>query len=191
MILLCHYSMAQQPHFMQVFFLYGSKPAPGYEKLESPAFGGIHGGHVSIGIDSFDVCFHHVNGYHIFPTRKNLKGAYEQIRITDFLKDTSSYKYTVFKIPIDSSQYSRLENTLTGYLRSTPYDYAFWGMRCAAATYDMLSHAGFFKPRSRFGMMCSNFYPRLLRKKLFRLAKEKHYTVNYQNGRKSRIWEDD
>ena len=184
-------SLAQQFHVMKVFFLYGSKPASGYEKMESPSFGGIHGGHVSISIDTLNVCFHHVNGYHILPQSNHLKGTYEQMRLADFLKDTSSYKYTVIEIPLDSIQHSRLETTISGYLRSTPYDYAFLGMRCAAATYDMLSHAGFFKPRSRFWMMCSNFYPRLLRKKMFRLAKENHYQVRFQNGRKTRVWESD
>ena len=186
-----HMSLAQPSYVLKVFFLYGSKPAPGYEKIESPAFGGIHGGHVSIGVDTLNVSFHHVNGYHIFPKKSHLMGTYEQTRLSDFLKDTSTYKYTVFEIPLDSIQHSRLENTISAYLQSTPYDYAFLGMRCASATYDMLSHAGFFKFHSRFGMMCSNFYPRLLRKKLFRLAKEKHYQVRFQSGRKSRVWEND
>lgn len=190
-VLICHISAAQQIRYIQVYFLYGSKPAKDYKKHEPNEFGGLHGGHVSIGIDSFNVSFHHVNGYHIFSKRKNLKGIYEKIPIVSFLKDTTSRKYTIFEIPLDSINYDKLRANIAAYLQKTPYDYAFYGMRCAAASYDMLSHAGILKQSSRLGIIYSNFYPRLLRKKLFRLAETQPYIVKYQQGSKSRIWEND
>jgi hypothetical protein len=186
----CH-SLAQKSHSINVFFLYGSKPALEYKKIETREFGGIHGGHVSIGIDSFNVSFHHVNGFHVFSRRKKLKGMYEQIPITVFLRDTVGRKYAVITIPLDSIQYENLKKTISSYILKTPYDYAFFGMRCAAAAYEMLSTASVFRSRSRLETVCLNFYPRLLRKKLVCLAMKKKYAIHRQNGILTRTWETD
>jgi len=106
---------AQGNFTIKVFFLYGSKPSKGYEKAEKREFGGLHGGHVSIGIDSFVVSFHHVNGYHFFPHHTNLKGVYERIGTSEFVKDTTEEKYTTFVIPLDSSQYNNLQYLVLFY----------------------------------------------------------------------------
>lgn len=182
---------AQQYHELKVFFLYGSKPAAGYKKTEPNLFGGLHGGHVSISIDSLHVSFHHVKGYHIISKKKHFMGTYERMRLHDFLKDTATNKYMVIQIPLDSAGYQNLTNLIGQYLTHTPYDYAFIGMRCAAATYDMLSHAGLFKIQSKTGMVCHNFYPKCLRKKVRQLALKNHYTIRLQPGRISRKWEKD
>lgn len=187
-----HLVLAQDTqHSIQVFFLYGSKPAKGYSHIEKREFGGLHGGHVNIGIDSFVIGFHHVLGYHVFARKKNFMGCFEQIRMADFVRDSVSKKYAVFTIPINSNQYQTLKALLTQNLAKTHYDYAFFGMRCAASTYEMLSSIGIVKPRKRAVVIYRNFYPRMLRKQLFRLAKKNNYKYIVQNGRSTRIWEKD
>ncbi len=94
-------------------------------------------------------------------------------------------------VPLTTEQYEKLRSILINYIENTPYDYAFFGMRCASATYDVMSQIGLFKPLPRFRNVVSNFYPRRFRAKMFRLAQEKHYTVIKHTGRLTRIWEED
>lgn len=181
----------QQNHIIKVLFRYGSRPARGYEKIEHPDFGGIHGGHVCLAIDSVVIGFDSPNGYHIFPRKKNIKGMFLCEKEQEYMKDTITKKYAIVEIPITNEQYLKLNNILTCYLNKPPYDYAFFGMRCASATYDMLSQIGILKYRSFIGNVFSNFYPKLLRGKIFHLAKEKKYKVTKLKGRKTREWEED
>jgi hypothetical protein len=181
----------QQEHILKVLFRYGSRPARGYEKVEKFDFGGIHGGHVCLGIDSVVVGFDSPKGFHIFPRKKNLKGVFVREDEDDFMQDTIKKKYAIVEIPITDDQYLKLNSILTGYLNKTPYDYAFFGMRCASATYDILSQIGIMKPKSNLGNVFSNFYPKLLRRKIFHLAKENNYKVSKLKGRKTRQWEQD
>jgi hypothetical protein len=108
-----------------------------------------------------------------------------------FVNDTASYKYTTFEIPITNEQYNKLNLIINNYLVKTPYDYAFFGMRCTAAAYDVLSQIGIFKTKTRIRNICSNFYPRLLRRKMFRLAHQKQFKIESHPGRKTRVWEID
>lgn len=186
------FSFGQDTNKIKVYFLYGSKPASGHKKVEPYYFGGKHGGHVSIGIDTAIVSFTNVNGFHIFAHREKLKGIYIYESLKGFLKDTAKCKYTIFEIPLMDSQYVKLKKVVLNYSNGkAPYDYAFFGMRCASATYDILSQIGLFKPKSRVGTIISNFYPKMLRKKMFRLAKKNNYTVTSYKGRKTRKWEYD
>lgn len=181
----------QADHILKVLFRYGSRPAHGYEKVEHTDVGGIHGGHVCLGIDSVVIGFDSPPGIHIFPTKKNSKGVYIHEEEQDFMKDTLTKKYAIIEIPITHEQYQHLNAILTSYLNTSPYDYAFFGMRCASATYDVLSQIGIMEQKSYLGNVFSNFYPRLLRSKVLRLAKENNYKVIRLKGRKSREWEKD
>jgi hypothetical protein len=185
------YGFGQNSDTIQVFFLYGSRPRHSHWHQESHYFGGFHGGHVSIGIDSSVIGFHHVKGLHLIGHRKPTGGVFECKRIQDFLKDTVNSKYTTFKIPLTKVQHHQLLQIFNDYRAQTPYDYAFFGMRCAAAAYDVLSQIGIFKVKSKCGNIASNFYPKLFRKKMFALALENHYKINQHIGRKSRKWEND
>ncbi len=185
-----HLTFGQENDTIKVFFLYGSKPAPGSRYAEAHVFGGIHGGHVSIEIDSVIIGFNHV-GIHLIPHKKHLKGTYKCEKLKDFVKDTIGCKYTTFDIPLKKEQYDKLNLILHHYISQTPYDYAFFGMRCAAATYDVLSQIGLFQVKSRSGNVLSNFYPKLLRKKMFILARENQFKIISQPGRKTRKWEND
>ena len=182
----------QNQHVINVFFKYGSKPAHHFKKTEEKYFGGIHGGHVSIGIDTAVIGFSFYYGYHIFAHKKKLNGVYNFEGISRFRKDSVGYKYTTFQIPLTDTQYYKLNTIIDNYVfLKTPYDYALFGMRCAAAGYDILSQIGIFRIKSRCCNIISNFYPKLLRKKMFRLAKKNNYKIIKQSGRKSRKWEKD
>jgi hypothetical protein len=193
-ILIClnvNISEAQHGHILKVLFRYGSRPARGYEKTEFDDFGGIHGGHVCLGIDSIVIGFDSPVGFHIFPRKKNLKGVFVRENEVDYMQDTIKKKYAIVEIPITEEQYVKLQNIFSRYLNKTPYDYAFFGMRCASATYDILSQIGIAEQKSRVGNVISNFYPKLFRRKVFRLAKENKYKVTKLKGRKTREWEED
>jgi hypothetical protein len=189
-VLSCN-TFGQTEHVLKVLFRYGSRPARGYENVEREDFGGIHGGHVCIGIDSIVVGFDSPVGFHVFPRKKNLKGVYIREDECDFMQDTIKKKYAIVEIPISWEQYVNLQKIISGYLNKTPYDYAFFGMRCASATYDILSQIGIFKQKSRAGNIISNFYPKLFRRKVLHLAKQNNYKTTKLKGRKTRVWEDD
>jgi hypothetical protein len=184
-------SHGQTEHLLKVLFRYGSRPARGYENIEREDFGGIHGGHVCIGIDSIVIGFDSPVGFHVFPRKKNLKGVFVLEDECDYMQDTIKKKYAIVEIPLSGQQYDKLQKVISAYLSKTPYDYAFFGMRCASATYDILSQIGIFKQKSRAGNIISNFYPKLLRRKVFHLARENNYKITKLKGRKTRVWEDD
>jgi hypothetical protein len=191
MIMLTITTTGQPDHILKVLFRYGSRPALGYEKTEKNDFGGIHGGHVCLAMDSIVIGFDSPNGYHIFPSRKHLKGLFVREDEHDYMKDTITKKYAIVEIPISDSQYLLLNKILEGYINNPPYDYAFFGMRCASATYDVLSQIGILEHKSYLGNVFSNFYPKLFRSKIFHLAKKNNYTIIRLKGRKSRQWEED
>ncbi len=175
-------------HTIKVHFIYGSKPAKGFKSQEFKYLGGIHGGHVKIETDSLIIGFIPRGKVHIFNHHKNLHGTfYEEDPPPDSL-----VKVTTFELKITKQQYLHLLEISSSYLNKTPYDYAFFGMRCATATYDLLSHIEIFKERSKFGTIFRYFYPKLLRTDLFQLAEEnKEIIITRIQGKKSRKWEKD
>ena len=191
LVLITGFATGQSDHILKVLFRYGSRPARGYEKIEHSDFGGIHGGHVCLSIDSIVIGFDSPDGYHIFPRQKNIKGVFVQEDEQTYLKDTITKKYAIVEIPITETQYQQLNIIITSYLDISPYDYAFFGMRCASATYDILSQIGILRYKSYYSNVFSNFYPKLLRRKVFHLAKENNYKILRFKGRKSRTWEED
>lgn len=183
---------AQNGKSIKVFFLYGSRPAHPNVKHEKRYFGGIHGGHVSFGIDSVVVGFTLNNYFHIFPHKKRSEGIYQSESIRKFVADSVGSKYTTFVVPISDSQYVKLKRIFHEYLFvKSPYDYAFLGMRCASASYEVMGMIGLFKLKSRMCNVLSNFYPKKVRKKMFKLAKANNYKIIKQQGRSSRKWERD
>lgn len=100
-------------------------------------------------------------------------------------------KKAIFYIPISDSQSRIFENITTSYLDETPYDYAFLGMRCGAAGYDLLSRIGVLKPHANCTTSKKIFYPKKLRKRLFKMAKANHWKVELTNGSITRKWESD
>ena len=64
-------------------------------------------------------------------------------------------------------------------------------MRCAAASYDVLSEIGLFKKIRNENNVMQHFYPKLVRKKIYRWARESDYRIVSHEGRSSRKWESD
>lgn len=172
-----------------VHFLYGSKPAKGYKNSETKWFGGKKGGHVTIEAGDSIIGFQPGGNCHVFGKKKKANGYFNTKQKEIFIKDTVSLKYTSIIIPLDEDGYSKIKTTLNNYLTKSPYDYAFLGMRCAAATYDILEETGVVKKRTRMGKWVSFFYPQLLRRRILKAAAENNFAVVKTKGRPSRVWE--
>lgn len=178
--------------FVTIHFYYGSKPAKGYKHTESHHFGGIHGGHVFLEIDSTIFSFlPAAYPVHIFAHKRKKQSLYAIEYLPAFLADTAGCKFTSIRFPVNANQYKTILELKTGYYEETPYDYAFFGMRCAAAAYDVLGQAGVVKKRSNFWNVCFNFYPKPMRKRMIRRAKKEGLLIIQHDGRKSRKWEKD
>ena len=182
---------AQESHMIRVFFRYGSIPVEGFENHEYNEVGGLYGGHVSLGIDSTEIGFGDLHRIHLFSNDKNRNSAFYRMPFQEFENEGRGKKYVTFLVPITDEQYIKLKSILQDYIDRTPYDYAFFGMRCTSATYEILSQIGLFPVLTRNRNIISNFYPKLLRRKMFKLASKNHFTIISQGGRLSRIWEDD
>lgn len=180
----------EEVHTIVIHFLHGSKPQKGDNTHESKAFGGIHGGHVTLEVDEMEYGFNPTQmPVHIFPKKKKIQASFDVMPTT--IKLNGNQKYTSISMTIDHQKYVRLKAILEEYLKKTPYDYAFFGMRCAACTRDILEQLGILKDRSNFHSICKAFYPQRLRRQLLKMADEKGFQVLQLEGRPTRKWEKD
>ena len=168
-------------------FLYGSRPAKGYRQQESKLFGGIKGGHVNIEAGGRVLDFTPGNNP-LFPHNKKPSGGFS---INPSVTWDNDDKWKTIVIPVSEVQYMALQKIFDSVAARTPYDYAIFGMRCAAASYDVLSKIGLFKEYSNDKNVITHFYPKLLRKKILKWADKNNYTVISNEGRRSRKWESD
>jgi len=181
---------------LKVHFLYGSKPNKKFKYVEKKWFGGIHGGHVGVEFNSGTIIdFIPYEGFHYVEKNKNRKSRFVTHNFNDFYSifggRPDSVKSVIFYIPIKNEDAALLDSISKLYLAATPYDYAFIGMRCAAAAYDLTSHVGITKKLPRKRMYFKIFYPKKLRKKLFKLAKKNGWKYETKKGSIRRIWESD
>jgi hypothetical protein len=173
---------------IQLNFLYGSKPAKGYKDSEAKHFGGLKGGHVNIEVNGRVLDF--LPGKcPLFPDNKNPSGGYYINSSVSW--DTTTTKWMTVIIPVSPEKIKRLESIMDSFAKQTPYDYAVFGMRCAAASYDVLSEIGLVKPLRNSKNVVKHFYPKLLRKKMLKWALRNNYCVIKHDGRSSRKWESD
>jgi|SRR5688572_8693683 len=173
---------------IQLHFLYGSAPAKEYKKSEKKHFGGIKGGHVNIEANGRILDFLPGN-CPILPENKKPTGGF-RINYTPYW-DTATTKWITIKIPITKEQMKQLEVLFDVYSEKTPYDYAVFGMRCAAASYDVLSEIGIVKKVPDKQNIVKNFYPKLLRKRMLKWAEKNNYPIIYHEGNEKRKWEKD
>lgn len=184
-------SQPDSVRIIKVCFLYGSKPARKFKKTEVKYFGGLHGGHVSIQYKDTDYGFEPTcSPVHVFP-KKQRQSAFVARELNRRARYSPDSKTVTFLIPVSASQLSMLDSVQRVYSAATPYDYAFFGMRCAAATQDILASAGIVERKNRFITVFTTFYPKRLRLRLFRLAKKQGYAMIRTNGKPSREWEND
>ncbi len=172
-----------------IHFLYGSTPAKGFEKTEKKRFGGKKGGHVTLETGDSIIGFQPKGTCHIIGKKKYCNGYFRADDKIKWKADTVGNKYASIIIPLTEEQYSQVKTTVDNYLQKAPYDYAFLGMRCAAATYDVLEEVGVVKKRSRISKWTAFFYPQLLRRQMLKMAKENNYAIVKNPGKKSRSWE--
>lgn len=177
--------------YLKVNFLYGSKPLKKYKDTENPHFGGLHGGHISIELDNIDYGFGTSGSFHFFAHKNNRHSSFDSKNTQGKPAYMAGWKYASVYIPLTPEQYDKAKQILTDYVNKTPYDYAFIGMRCASSTRDILGQIKILKKRNNFGYILTTFYPKQLRKKMFRLAKKNNYKVIKQEGRPTRKWEKD
>ena len=172
---------------IKINFLYGSRPAKGYHQQESKLFGGIKGGHVNIEAGGRVLDFTPGNNP-LFPHNKKPSGGFS---INQSVSWDGDDKWKTIIVPVSKDQYLELQKIFDSVAARTPYDYAIFGMRCAAASYDVLSKIGLFKEYPNDKNVITHFYPKLLRKKVLKLAEDNNYTVISNDGRSSRKWESD
>lgn len=178
-----------QTDTLYLHFRYGSKPAQGTRPQEKTWFGGLKGGHVSIEVDGWVLDF--LPGKNpLFPNQQNPTGDFRLSRSLYWDSCADNKKATI-SIPINTKQKERILLLFDVWDQQSPFDYSVFGMRCASASYEALSEIGLVEPLSRSENIRRHFYPKLLRKKMLRLAQENNWPVQYQSGRASRIWETD
>lgn len=173
---------------VKVLFVYGSRPKT---KSEAKWFGGIHGGHVSVQYGQGYASFIPRGKFHVVRSRKDFHSAFTTEEGRSFVFDTSNCRYAIISIPVTASRKKALDSVISVRLDSTPYDYAFIGMRCASSAYEVMSSAGIFPSMSHAGMVRKYFYPKKLRKRLLKEARKNHWPVFYRPGRSTRKWEND
>lgn len=179
---------------IKVHFLHGSKPKREFKDTEGHWFGGIHGGHVGIEIDSnYIIDFVPAGKFHVFGHPGDRHSRFATHTSSGFWgtfgSDSNDVKRTTFIIPISSYQKMQLDSIAHAYTSGSPYDYAFFGMRCAAAAYDVLAQIEVMDQHSRCGTWSRNFYPKRFRAHLFREAKKHGWTIIRHEGCDTRIWE--
>lgn len=181
---------------MKVHFLYGSRPSRKWKDTEPKWFGGILGGHVGVEVDNDKVLnFLHHGKFHLIAARHNRHSIYAENSVNKFYaifgnKPDSAKKAIVF-IPINTNQKQKFDSLSTAYLKETPYDYALIGMRCGAATYDILGQLNIL-PKYSYGITYRKiFYPRKLRKRLFKMANKNGWAIVKYKGSGRRKWEHD
>lgn len=187
---------AESPKFIRVHFLYGSRPAAKYRFIEPKWFGGMLGGHVGIGIDSSRILnFVHRGSFHLVTNKNNKHSNYiisTPEKFNSILGGNSDkVKTLTILIPIKEAQSKLLDSISSAYLKSSPYDYALFGMRCGAASYDILSQLCIL-PSCNYNQAARKiFYPKILRRQLLKKARENGWVMIRHEGGTQRVWEMD
>ena len=176
--------------------MYGSKPAKKYKHEEPKYFGGILGGHVGIEADSDHVVnFLKEDKFHWFTHNDNKHSTYTVHSVDNFYRvlspDPDEAKKRIIYIPVTAEQKQRFDSIASNYLKETPYDYAFFGMRCSAAAYDLLSQIGILPRYTIHKTSRKIFYPKKLRKRLSEKAVENSWRIEDHAGTVKRKWEND
>ena len=187
---------SQDSTFLKVHFLYGSKPLKKYKDTERKWFGGVLGGHVGIEGDSDRILnFLRKGKIHWFAKNNNKHSIYREHDVRRFYSifrsNPDSVKKAIVYIPVTIQQKQQFDSIATVYLKQPPYDYAFFGMRCGAAAYDILGQLKIFPRYSYYKTYKKIFYPKKLRKRLLKKATKNNWTIIRQNGSIKRKWERD
>jgi hypothetical protein len=187
---------AQENNFINVHFIHGSKPHKAFKHDEQKWKGGIWGGHVGIEIDSDRVIDFKPQGRFHWLAHRNKRNSVFTIHTQDgfwayFGIKSAELERTSIQIPISQQQKTILDSISSQYITLSPYDYAFIGMRCASASYDILMQAGLTPKHTRIWYCSKYFYPKKLRKYLLKKARLNHWMVTSHTGNERRKWDKD
>ncbi len=190
------FAIANDSVLIRVHFLHGSKPKRAFKETEDRWFGGLLGGHAGIEYAPNRILnFQPKSRFHLFSNRSIINSKFSIHDTISFYEilggNYDSVKKTIIYIKISSTQKSKLDSIVRAYTKRSPYDYAFFGMRCGAAAYDVLAQIDVVRPLSFKKTWRRIFYPRRLRRRLEALAKIHHYKVVKVEGTKRRKWEID
>lgn len=189
-------SAADSVLYIKVHFLYGSSPRRAFKASEPKWFGGRLGGHVGIEIDSAHILNFIPHGsFHYFAHPRARHSAFALHDPESFWSifgspGDSVQKLTIY-IPATIAQKRKLDSLSEAFINSTPYDYAFIGMRCGAAGYNILAHLAIVDTMGLGQTKLSIFYPGKLRKRLIRLAIKNSWKMERHQGSSRRKWEQD
>lgn len=181
---------------IRVHFLHGSKPKREFRHEEDRWFGGVLGGHAGIEIDPNKIFnFQPKSRPHLFSKRSIINSKFsfhDTISFYEILGGKSdSVKKTIISIKISANQKSILDSIVIAYTKRCPYDYAFFGMRCGAAAYDVLAKAGVVRKLSFKKKWRRIFYPRKLRRLLEYGNIKGVVSIRKVKGSNKRKWEKD
>lgn len=187
---------AQDNIYLKVHFLYGSKPLWKHKDTQKKWFGGLLGGHVGIESDSGKIInFVRKEKFHLIAKKQDKHSRYAIHSFPDFYNifrdNVDSVKKTIIYVPITKKQKEQFDSITQQYIKETPYDYAFIGMRCGAATYELLGQLNILPKYSYTKTYLKIFYPKLLRKRLLKKANEHNWTIIREEGSRKRRWERD
>ncbi|MCE3281951.1 MAG: hypothetical protein K0Q66_688 [Chitinophagaceae bacterium] len=188
--------IGQDSLFLKVHFLYGSKPKKEHRATESRWFGGVLGGHVGIELDSNRILNFVPSGkFHIITKNKKPHSRFAVHSFESFYSILGGVpgdnKKTIIYVPITAEQRMLFDSISKAYQEQTPYDYAFIGMRCGAAAYDILGKLGVLRAFSYGKTYRKIFYPKKLRKRLLKKAESNNWRVVREAGTDRRRWERD
>ena len=176
---------------VNLHFRYGSTPLKDFPE-EKKVFGGMLGGHVFIEINHIFYGFERGDekSHHLFP-RKRYNAVFKKETL-EYFKDSEKFNQLVsFEIKLNPDQELKLYSIVEEYHKNVPYDYALFGMRCAAATYHILSQIEFFPKASKLRSFFLMPYPAFLRKRMFKIARQSNWEIKTQSGSEKRKWEMD
>lgn len=172
-------------------YQFGSVPAKGFEGSEKKRAGGLLGGHVTciIGKSVYGFTDEGADFTHVFPDHDHPNGYWQKEDITIWKNKMETEQYMQFYIPVTYSQITMLRQILDGYVGKTPYDYAFFGMRCMSAMYDILGDIAILPVVPNWYVWALYFYPRKFRRDLTRMAYVNGWPMQFNQGRGTRKWE--
>ncbi len=181
---------AQDTLYATVHVIYGSKPKA---EGEGNWFGGKWGGHIGLEIAPDTVIHFNPGCEFTILRRKAGPGTYRSSTVESFYCTfgCDMVKTLQVRIPITAAGRDSLRAISERFLEEAPYPYAFYGMRCTAACYHLLSVASVFPEKSEGKMIRKFFYPRRLRKFLLRKARKNDWLVTRTEGSERRKWDHD
>jgi hypothetical protein len=187
---------SQTTSYLKIHFLYGSKPKREYRDTEKKWFGGVLGGHCGIEADSGEIIsFFRRGEFHMIAKKNNRQSRYVTHSYDRFYSifggSPESKKRAVVHVPVTAEQKHRFDSIISAYRQETPYDYAFIGMRCGSAAYEILGQLDLLPAYGYKRTYWKIFYPRRLRRPLQAKAKENNWTVEVYDGSATRRWEKD